>query len=363
MRKLLLTQTMLLLFASAFFMACDDGDDGPKVLLPKLDGFYIYGTNTVAEGPSDANARMNLAILDHGKVPNVESEDGVFGKFVYIGAASEISFAEVIDEVGTVYGSDDAAIDNGTDLGYSQNDDVIHGSLAEDAEPISVTEEGLYYVFVNRNTNLFIVMPVKANMIGDATPLEWGGGTDLPLLSANKDETIFEGTNIKLMDGHGYRYRLNDGWHVYFEENVLHTLSSLGVAEGWVEANAKDHNDLGFFLENAPHKVTGMYTVRLKYTASTGVWTEEKTKTGNVLVDYTNYNMAIIGDATAGGSFNGDGTGGYEAKKPVKAGNVYTWTWTNVSLIQDKEFIFLKDATWGGLQIVSQLPCYHSGNV
>ena len=61
--------------------------------------------------------------------------------------------------------------------------------------------------------------------------------------------------------------------------------------------------------------------------------------------------MAIIGDATDGGSFNGDGTGGYESKKPSKAGNVYTWTWDNVALIQDKEFIFLQNATWGGLQI------------
>src|SRR5690349_23198174 len=147
MKKLLLTQLMLLLFASAFFMACDDGEDKPKVLLPKLDGFYVYGTNTVAEGPSDATARMNLAILDHGKAPNAASEDGVYGRFIYIGANSTISFAEVIDEEGIVYGSGDAEVDNGTDLGYSENCDVIHGSLEAKAAPITVEDEGLYYVF------------------------------------------------------------------------------------------------------------------------------------------------------------------------------------------------------------------------
>jgi len=351
MRKLLLTQLMMMLFASVCFMACDDGDDEPKILLPKLDGFYVYGTNTVAAEPSEPNARMNLAQLDKGKSPNHESEDGVYGKFMYIGANSEISFAEVIDEVGTVYGSSDAAVANGTDLGYSVNDDVVHGSLTAKADPITITEEGLYYVFVNRTTNLFIAMPVKADMIGDATPLEWGGGTGLPVKSTSKDETIFEATNVKLLDGHGYRYRLNDGWHVYFEENVLHTMSSLGVAEGWVEANAKDHNDIGFFYENAPHKVTGMYTVTLKYTASTGIWTETKVKTGNVLIDYTNYTVGIIGSAIEGTSWNGDGTGGYGMKKPVKAGNVYTWTWSNTALIKDGQFIFLQDATWGKMLI------------
>lgn len=348
MRNLLLMRWMLMLFASTLLISCGgDDESAPAVLLPKLDGFYIYGTNTVAASPTEPNARMVLAILDHGKEPKVASEEGVYGKFLYIGASSKISFAKVESEVGTLYGSDDAEVGNGADLGYSVNDNIIHGSLKSNGKEINVTNEGLYYAFVNTNTEFFLLMPVKANMIGDATPLEWSGATNLPLKSINKDETIFEGTDIKLVDAHGYRYRLNDGWHVYYEENVLHTLSSIGVAEGWVEANAKDHNDLGFFLENAPHKVTGMYTVRLKYTASTGVWTEEKVKTGNVMVNYTDYNMAIIGSAIEGTSWNGDGTGGFGMKKPAKSGNVYTWTWDDVALIKDGQFIFLQDATWG----------------
>ncbi len=105
----------------------------------------------------------------------------------------------------------------------------------------------------------------------------------------------------------------------------------------------------GFFNENIPSSHAGYYKVDLRYTESTsggiGIWTETLTKTGYVLADYSDYNRAIIGDATASGSFNGDGTGGYKPKDTNKAGNVYTWAWDDVNFMLGKEFIFLEDAT------------------
>lgn len=353
MKKLIyLLLAALLLATPLLFTSCDDGGEDPKELLPKLDGFYVFGTNTVAETAVEPAARMKRAILDHGKAPNVENEDGVYGKFMYIGAGAEIKFAEVTGEEGVVYGATDGgSIDNGLDVGNVPIDDnVIHGTLLEDGPAIQVASEGLYYVFANANTGLFVIMRVKANMIGDATPGQWETGTELPQKSVNKDSAVFEKTELTLKGESGYRYRFNNGWHVYQEENVTTTMSSLGVlsyADSW----AAGVNDIGFFLDNAPHQQTGIFTVKLKYDAATDEWSEKKTRTGNVLVNYSEHSMAIIGDATDGGSFNGDGTGGFGADTPVKDGNIYTWTWNDVTLIQDKEFIFLQNATWGGLQI------------
>ncbi len=352
MKKLMLTQLMLLLFASVFFFSCGGDDDGPTILLPKLDGLFVFGENALAETPTEPSAKMSGAKLDPTKGPDIK--DGVYGKYMYIGANGKLQFAEVISEVGKIYGSSDASIVNGKDEGFSVNDDVITGTLVEGAAAIAVADEGLYYVFADMNSKTFVITKVKGQMIGDAlVPLGWDEGTLLPLKSVSKEKTVFEGTNIQMTTGYGYKYRFNDGWHSYTDTEIS-TFSFLGVVSydaAWVAQLA----DVGFFNENIPSFHAGYYTVDLTYTESTtggiGIWTETLTKTGDVLADYSDYNMAIIGDATASGSFNGDGTGGYEPKEPTKAGNVYTWTWDNVNLILDKEFIFLEDATWGGLQI------------
>lgn len=352
MKQRFIMQIFLLLTLSVFFVSCDkDEDPGPDVLLPKTDGFYIFGTSTIAEAPTDDNARMARAILDVSKTPNVENLPGVYGKFLYIGADSEIQFAEVSNGTGTVFGATGGGtVTVGTDVGNVPiNDMVIHGTLKKNEAAIHVADEGLYYAFVNANTGFFTLAKVKANIIGDATPGHWETGTFLPVKSSTPESTVFEITDLTLMGESGYRYRLNDGWHFYQEENAITTLSSLGV-ESYGESWPLPENDIGFYLDNAPHQQTGIYTVRLTYTASTGEWTEEKIKTGEVVIDYSNYEMGIIGNAYDGGNFNGDGTA-LGLHVPVKNGNVYTWTWNNAALLADGEFIFLEDGTWGGLQI------------
>lgn len=343
---------LLCIAAPLYFSSCSSSDDEPQILVPDADGFYVFGTNTVASEPTQPAARMALALLDESKIPNVADEDGVYGKMMYIGANSTIQFAMVDNKEGTVYGAEDGgAVDNGLDIDNVPIDDnVIHGTLVEDGDPIEVAEEGYYYVFANSNTGIFVLVKLKVNMIGDATPGMWDTGTELPVKSISKDSIVFEKTGLTLKGESGYRYRLNNGWHVFQEPEVLTTLSSLGVVS-YGESWPLPANDIGFYLENAPHQTTGIFTVHLKYIYATGEWVEKKTKTGNIVVDYSNHNIGIIGDATDGGTFAGDGTGGYQLKKPTKVGNVYTWTWDDVPFIQDKEFIFLQDATWGKLLI------------
>lgn len=147
----------------------------------------------------------------------------------------------------------------------------------------------------------------------------------------------------------GYKWRFSNGWHAYASPDVV-THSFLGV-RSYGEAWDAGEYDVGFFNDNIPNHQDGVYTLRLSFDAITGEWTETKTKTGELVEDHTDTEMAMIGSAVPGGSFAGDGSGGYGQHAPTADGNVYTWSWNDVQLAQDQEFIFLEGATWGGLQV------------
>lgn len=343
--------TSLLLLTFSIFaliaISCKDDDDPqPKVLLPKLDGLYVYGTNTTASEPGNAASRMNLAILDPNQGAQVASIPGVFGKFIHIGAGGSLEMAYVENEIGTVYGSMGGGdLDSAIVAGGAVNDIVRHGMLVEDGDPITVSAAGLYYFYVDINSETFILMPVKANMIGDATELQWAAGTSLPMKSSDTLKTVFEGTNIPLVGASGYRYRFNDGWHVY-QSNDIVTLSSLGVPS-YGEAWDSGINDIGFHLDNIPHKETGLFTINLTYDAKTGEWDEVKTKTGDLLVDYSNDEFGWFGNAYyVEGAVEGAWDAIHHIKKPVKEENLYHWNWT-LELIEGRSFVLRENADAG----------------
>ena len=346
----------LLAFAimTTFFVACDkDDDDDPIVLVPNLNGLYVFGTNTVASAPGNAASKVNLAILDPNQGAKVNSLPGVYGKFIHIGANSTIQLAYKADAVEKVYGCDGGgALDSAIVTDGAINDKIIHGTLADNADPIKVTNAGLYYLYVDVNNETFKLMEVKANIIGDATELNWAAGTPLPLKSSDSLTTVFEGTGIPLKGATGYRYRFNDGWHIHADANIV-TMTSMGVPS-YGAAWDSGINDIGFFLDNAPHKVTGIFTITLTLDAKTGVWTEVKTKTGELLIDYSGANYGWFGNAYyASGTTPGAWDAIHHIQLPVKDGNLYNWVW-NLELIEGASFVLREDKengawiTYGG---------------
>lgn len=337
---------LALLALPLWISSCNGDEEAPGELLPKLDGFYIYGTNTIAETALEPNAKMARAVLDKNQGALVENIAGVYGKFLFIGANSKIKFAEVVSEVGTSYGvAGGGEISIGGDIGNVPiNDEIIHGTLVANAQEIDVTEEGLYYAYVNATTKQFLLMRVEAQIIGDATESQWASGTPLALKSTSKDSTVFESV-LPLRGETGYRYRFNDGWHVYQDANVV-TLSSLGVLS-YGTAWDTGINDIGFFLDNIPNKETGSFRVKLKYTASTGEWDETKVRS------YTGVQLGLFGSAF---TLPGGGAGEWSPETAYKVnvtqtGNTYTWTWSDVALSQDGEFVILENGNWGGMMI------------
>ena len=344
---------LLLSLLTFTFFSCKDDDNGPVVLLPNLDGMYVYGTNTVATEPGNAASKMNLAILDPNQGAQVESMEGIFGKFIYVGANGSLQLAFVENEDGKFYGSPGGgSLDSSIVTGGVINDLVIHGDLVEDGPAITVSKEGLYYLYVDVNAETFILMEVKANMIGDATELNWSAGTPLPLKSTSATQTVFEGTGIPLKGATGYRYRFNDGWHVYQQDPIV-TLSSLGVPS-YGEAWDTGINDIGFFLDNIPHKESGIFTITLTFNGTTGEWDEQKTKTGDLLVDYSATEIGWFGNAYyVEGTTEGAWDAIHHIQLPTQADTLYNWNWT-LELIEGRSFVLRENGgseawiTYGG---------------
>ncbi len=356
MKKFLLTQLVILLIVPAFFYSCEKEEKDPIVLVPKLSGLYVFGTNTVAEVAVDPNAKMAKAVLNPDKSAGDQSREGIYGKLMHIGANSSIQFTYVDTSLMPVsYGAvNGGKIVAGADLGHTDvTDNIIADTLVLDEVPIQITEEGLYYVYVDFNTLAFRIIKVRAEIIGDATILMWTAGTPLPQIFSSVDSTVFEITDLTLKGSAGYKYKFNNGWELYNDGNMA-THTHLGV-ESYADSWATGINNIGYFGDNIPQKEDGRFTIRLKYTASSGEWKETKTKTGIILIDYSAKQMGLFGNAyeTSPGVIAnwGSGSDGYQLHVPVKTGTIYTWTWNNVDLIEGREFIFLENGTWGGLQL------------
>lgn len=334
-------------------MACNNDDPTPTptpIPTPTptptaSDAVYVTGTNTIAADTSDDAAVLNLAILDPGKGAMEESLAGYYGKFMFIGANSSIDITTVVDGTTTVYGTSDRAIDSSATVGGAINDLVIHGSLEADSDPITVDDEGLYYLFVDMNARKFILSPVKADIIGDATQGQWATSTPLPLKSTDASTTVFEITNLPLFGNSGYRYRFNNGWH-FFDGDDAVTLSSLGVPN-YGDAYAAGTNDIGFHLDNAPNIQEGLYTITLTYDAATESWEETKTRTGDLTMDYSTVEFGLFGNAYyVTGTVEGAWDAIHHTQLPTVQGSVYTWTWTQ-DLIANRAFVIRENTANG----------------
>jgi hypothetical protein len=318
-------------------------------------------------------ARMSLAVMDSTKSGLLKTADSVYGKFMYIGANSTISFAAVINKVGTIYGAAGGGSYDSAEVTASgvtspvfncaMKDKVIHGTLKAGAAAITVAAEGLYYTVVDLNTGEFIIAPVKPEIVGDVPYFSWSKPNTFLLPTAmSKDGATFQVTGVNIASAEGYLYRLNDGYAFYEGPNfATHSfLAQIDYGTAW----AAGVNSVSmYYNQNLANVTTGVFTVELDYVASTDTWTEKKTKTGNILVDYTNVAVGLEGNAYVyapqdTGAFAGNGSDGYQVEKPTTiAGSTYTWKWTNVPLFNTREFIFLQAATWGaGLQIDASNP-------
>lgn len=350
-------QLMLILVFGFSVISCDPENPGPNPPgdIPEMDGFYFYGSNTLASKSADAHALLPLARLDPAKSGGNTEREGVFGRLIYIGPNSTIQIAELAGDDYTVYGLPNGGeLKPGIQLSFTNiASEMIQGILAPDEDPIIITNEGLYYVLVLKERKEIRLMELRPEIIGDATQGGWSTGTPIPLKSISRDSAVFEITQLPLKGSSRYKYRFARGWELYTGANTV-TMTNLGN-RNYEESISSGNNDIGYYSDSCAHIIDGKYTINLTYYLTGDKWKENKILTGEFPADYTNTEFGLFGNAYLNAA--GDtaswrpGIDGYELRTPTMEGNTYTWSWTSISLIKDREFVILENGEWGGMEI------------
>lgn len=321
---------------AAFFTSCDPKDDGPKIILE--DGFYVTGTAASANVDSKFFLQAGRIESDgFASIPRI----GMYEGFVYL-TAGNLSFTEykANPETKTVWGISNAKMKVVNETLSVDSAKVVSGATTT----LTIKTAGLYHVVFDKTAAACLVAPVKEfGLIGDATPTGWDGGTKMTQKKLDATGGEWELTNIEIKKGL-FKYRYNNIWKF---ENFA------GVI---VFANAGGDGTYLVMGENGNNNIVGKYTVLLSWAPGKGL-TSKLTKTGDVaMTNWTNAELELVGsgvDPTNVGA-KADATSGWNwgntlsAGKPVKVGNVYTWTWDNVKLLADGFKIRTIDAKASG---------------
>jgi len=294
------------------------------------------------------------ALNDNGKMYDGRNEaksnalrPGMFEIFMTVKAGADgFNIVEKAGAVETKYGPAvvaDVVLDG---TGDQPKQTIQRGTFAANATKFTVPADGLYHIIIDKKQMAVAIIPVKTwGVIGAATPLGWGGQTAIPMKGAFNATTIeFEGTQIK-MDKGEFKFRYDDAWKVNLSGDTIKVNTNLGGTMAELIPGGANINFAG--------TARGYYTINVKWTLANGI-AISMTKTGDIAqTDYTNINFGIIGNNynkpdgnLADWNVNWSGAGSL----PVKAGSVYTWTYTGVDMVLGS-FKFRQGDNWDGKSI------------
>ncbi len=319
----------------------DDDDTTPEIV---LDGIYVKG-DAVAYGDFNADAMMKSTINEVGQQARAElmelyipvKKDGGFNIVVVKGSAR------------TTYGPGDdfAKIDAPTN-DEPHSADFSRGAIKETSDKFTVAEDGMYHVIFDTEVNKVVVAKVEWGLIGAATPNGWGGSTDLTEGAFNSTNMSWNGS-MDLLKGE-YKLRYSNGWKI-----ELDTTYDNGTADKGIKVNTNYGGAADALVPGGSNMLMdnpGAYDVTIAFELGKG-FTLTLVRTGDLpAIDYSNYEMAIIGSAY----YKADGTQAawdedLQPQLPVVAGTDYTWTYSNFDLIADGEFKWREAGTWSGKSI------------
>lgn len=322
----------------------DDTEDTPPVVV--LDGTYVKGAVT-AYADYDAKAMMKVTkneVTDADRASLLEL-------YIPIKAGAEgFNIVTVAGAVTTVYGP-------GTGFGNVTKGTTDEPQLTFQRGAVSATstakftvpKDGMYHVAIDLVLLKAVIVPVHWGVIGASTPKGWTSSTQLKESAFNLTSMSWDTTNLTLLKG-VWKLRYSSGWKV-----ELDTTIDVGSGKKGVKVNANFGGTPSALVpggKDMPMDAPGIYTVKFAYTLGSG-YTLTLTKTGDIpTIDYTNYEMGIIGDAylKADGVTPASWDVNFGTSKPVVAGKIFTWTYT-LNLIAGKDFKFRQGNNWDGKSI------------
>lgn len=292
--------TLMMLGLVVLFTSC--GDDDP-IIDPGTGGINVAdGLYLALDGqdPSSSAALTSESVEDEGFTS--QSRTGFNGGLMYL-AAGDYNVVQVASKeiTATIGGAATAASDEASDCEY--NDYTVISTEADGAA-FSVANSGLYRVTHDQMTNELVMYQIESvGIIGAATPGGWGMDTPLDDATIASDGATFQATDVVLRSGQ-WKIRFNCRWNLarltdpnggLAAENGYQLFTNYG---GSID-NLLNGND------GANMEITedGVYTVTFRWSPQDGV-SGSLERTGDapeITFNPNDFNMAVVGDATAGG--------------------------------------------------------------
>ena len=312
----------------------DDNGGGGDIV---LDGFYVHG---------DATASVDLA--SNMIMKTTKNEVGqadratLYEKYIALTANSDFHITQVAGSTQTTWGpgTDFAEVANPTG-DEPKNAPFWRGSLVETSDAFQVPEDGLYHVVFDSEFNKVVVARVKWGVIGAATPGGWTDDTELAEGAFNLESMSFSTTDVE-MKLNEFKYRYSGGWKIEIDTTDANP-------DNWVKVNT-NYGGAVDALEAGGSNISvtdpGIYTLTVNWTLANGV-NASREKTGDL--DFTDWSdvvfdvfgngvdpanaTAVADPSTWGWGYAVSADGAPTVEGDVASGAVFTYTWTNVSML------------------------------
>lgn len=339
MKDLFLKSTKTLVLLAAMFgvitlNSCKDDEEvtpgGGEELVE--DGFYV-------QGPSTAYSGFDIKATLSSTKNEVLQEDRATLLEIYtaVKAGDGFNIIQVAGAERTTWGP-------GEDFGPSAtgNDEPVginRGTIAKTDTKFTVSEDGLYHIVIDTETGTGAIVKVDWGVIGQATPGGWSADTKLGAPTFDMSSMTWKTEGLTMSNGE-WKFRYSNGWKVEIDSTVDLGDGAKGVKFNTNFGGTVDALDAGG--SNFNNDKSGIYTVEITWTAGAG-HTAAITRTGDLPArDYSAVSVGLIGDGVKDGNWDGE----LFATTPAKDGDVYTWTYNAVELVNAGGFKLRTAGTW-----------------
>lgn len=330
---------ILVLAVLVGFSSCgkdDDPDPDPVIV---LDGLYVKGD---AAASADFSDKQMMKVTKNEV--NQTDRAMLYELYIPLKGGKTFSIVKVAGSTNTTYGPGaDFAVVTAT------NDEpkagLRRGALVATATTFTVPADGFYHVIVDMEVMKVAVAKVEWGIIGAATADGWGTSTVMTESAFDLNKMEYTLTGVELRGG-DWKFRYSNGWKI-----VIDTAYDNGGGVLGIRVNTNLGGAVTALVpggDNIINATPGIYDMKLSYTLGTG-YTCTLTKTGDLpLTNWTGVqcdavgsgvsadNTAAIPDPSSWGWGNvlvADNGG-----VPTKVGDIYTWTWTGITLEADNGF-------------------------
>lgn len=336
----LLKLSWLFLAAFVVFTSCDkeeDDDKDPIVIVE--DGIYIKGAGT-ALTELTFEGLMKQAF---NEADGNSEREGLYELYVAVkGGAEGFNIVVVEGNSQKTYGpaADFTEITGDALHNEEPRDGFWRGTIEETATKFTVPSDALYHIAYDQTLNTVVIGLVNWGLIGNATPGGWSASTPIPSSAFDLETMTFSG-NFPMVPGE-FKFRYSNGWKAFFDrpDNTIAVNTNFGGAIDALVAGGG----------NIVLGQSGMYDISITWELGK-VHVATMTRTGNVIIDYSDTPVGIIGDGVLvdGNPHNWDGV--VFQHVPVVDGTKFVWTFSNVSFTAGVGFKFREEAGWDGINL------------